>query len=367
MIMLPLFAVLSVAWSQDPGTTLRRSVFLLLGTIFAFYLVRRFTVEQLAQIVVVAGVVAGLLGIFVSIALPEYGRDSFNGGAWQGIFRSKNGCAQVMLFFLSATVCFRFRTKGMELLRLALYPIAGLLVIMSQAKTAWLVAPGLMLLAMFLSGMRIVERRTVLFLLAGVMVIVVLCAVTLPYLLPLVLDMLGKDPNMSGRLPLWAAAMASGIKHPILGYGYSAFWTGMHGESLNIFMSTRFEIYQAQNGLLEVWLELGLVGVALVLLSLFRAAKDALTCMRAGHSRATNWFICLLALTVAYNVDETTVASAHSLPWLLYIVACTGLADKARVLRQTTEPDEDYIAVPLTARRFPRPSHSLPLAGAGSN
>ena len=247
IIMLPLLAMVSAAWSQDPGTTLRRSVFLLLGTIFAFYLVKRFTVEQLAQIVVVAGVVAGLLGIFVSIALPEYGRDTFNGGAWQGIFRSKNGCAQVMLFFLSATVCFRFRTKGMELLRLSLYPIAGVLVVMSQAKTAWLVAPGLMLLAMFLSGMRIVERRTVLFLIAGAMVIVVLCAVTLPYLLPLVLDLLGKDPNMSGRLPLWAAAMASGLKHPLLGYGYSAFWTGMRGESLNIFMSTRFEIYQAQN------------------------------------------------------------------------------------------------------------------------
>ena len=116
-----------------------------------------------------------------------------------------------------------------------------------------------------------------------------------------------------------------------------------------------------------MWLELGLVGVALVLLSLVRAAKDALTCMRAGHSRATNWFICLLALTVAYNVDETTVASAHSLPWLLYIVACAGLADNARALRQTTEPDEDYISVPLTAPRLPRPSRSLPLAGAGSH
>jgi exopolysaccharide production protein ExoQ len=360
IIMLPILAVLSAAWSQDPATTVRRGVFLLLGTIFAFYLIRRFTADQLAQIIVVTGVVAGLLGIFVSVALPQYGRDTFNGDAWQGIFRSKNGCAQTMLFFLSATVCFRFRSKAMEFLRLSLYPLAGLLIIMAQAKTAWLVGPGLVLLAMFLSGMRIVERRTVLFLLAGVMVMVVIGAVIFPYLMPLVLETLGKDPGMSGRVPLWAAAIVSGLKHPILGYGYAAFWNGMHGESLNIFMSTHFEIYQAQNGLLEVWLELGFVGVALVLLSLFRAVKDALTCLQAGHSRATNWYICLLALTVAYNIDETTIASAHSLPWLLYLVACTGLAYNARAIRLAAEPEEDDFPEPLTTPRFQRPARSLP-------
>jgi exopolysaccharide production protein ExoQ len=345
MAILPVLAIISCAWSQDPSTTLRRGVFLLLGTGLTFFLVRRFTIENLAQIVVVTGVIAGVLGILVSIALPQYGRDTFNGDAWQGIFRSKNGCAQIMLFFLSAAACFRFKSRAMESVRRLLYPVAGVLIIMSRAKTAWMLAPGLILLAAFLSGLRRFERRNVLVILLGVTGILVLSALAVPYVMPLILNLLGKDPAMSGRLPLWTAVIDSALKRPLLGYGYSAFWTGLRGESLNIYMTTHFEIYQAQNGLLEVWLELGLAGVVLVLFALFRAAKDALICLQYGHSQETNWFICLLALTVAYNVDETFLGSAHSLPWLMCTIACAGLADRVRFLRsgpmahRTTPPD----------------------------
>jgi O-antigen ligase len=357
---LPLLAICSAAWSQDPATTLRRAVFLLLGTFFAVYLGERFPIETLAQLIVVAGVVAGLLGIAVSVALPQYGRDSFNGDAWQGIFRSKNGCAQIMLFFLSAAVCFRFRTRAMELLRLSLYPITGLLVLMSKAKTGWLLAPGLLLLAAFLSGLRRFERRNAMLLLAGFLVLLVAVGAAIPYLMPIVLGALDKDPEMSGRMPLWAASFASAIKRPGLGYGYAAFWTGLRGESLSIFLSTHFEIYQAQNGLLEVWLELGLTGVALVLLSLWQAAGNALFCLRQGGSAAGNWFICILALTVAYNVDETFFATAHSLPWLLYLVACTGLARQADALRQPSATTDPQVAVHPTPTRTGR-GHQQPI------
>jgi exopolysaccharide production protein ExoQ len=333
LVALSLLAVASTAWSQDPSNTVRRGVFLTLGTAFAFYLMRRFAVERLAQIVVLTGVVAGLVGIMVSIALPSYGRDLFNGGAWQGIFRSKNGCAQIMLFFFSAAVCFRFRSRAMETLRMALFPITGLLIVMSKAATGYMLAPGLALLVLFLSGLRRYERRNVVFVIVAVITLLICGSIAMPYIMPIALGILGKDPQMSGRLPLWTAVVASALKHPLLGYGYSAFWTGLRGESLNIFMTTHFEIYQAQNGVLELWLELGLVGVGLFFLTLIRAIKDGFVCLQQGYSPITNWFISLIALTVVYNIDETFLASAHSLPWLLYMVACVGLADRARQLR----------------------------------
>jgi exopolysaccharide production protein ExoQ len=352
MVGVCVLALLSCVWSQDPSTTLRRGVFLSLGTVFAFYLVRRFTVESLAQIVVVSGFIAGVLGIVVSVALPQYGRDTFNGGAWQGIFRSKNGCAQIMLFFLSAAACFRFRTRGMEWIRWLLFPISGLLIMMSQAKTAWLLTPGLILLAAFLSALRRFERRSVVAIVVGVVAVVAVGALLVPYVMPLVLDMLGKDPGMSGRLPLWTAVVASAMKRPMLGYGYAAFWTGLRGESLNIYMATHFEIYQAQNGLLELILELGLVGAALVSWTFLTAAKDVLISLQHSHSEATNWYITLIALTLAYNVGETFLASAHSLPWLLYTVACTGLADQVRQLRSPASHRPHAITIPLTTRRL---------------
>jgi exopolysaccharide production protein ExoQ len=359
MICLPILAIASAVWSQDPLGSLRRGVFLLLGTFFAVYLMRRFTVENLAQIVVVTGVIAGTLGILVSVALPQYGRDTFNGDAWQGIFRSKNGCAQIMLFFLSAAICFRFRTRFMEMLRRSLYPISALLIVMSRAKTAWLLAPGLLLLAAFLARLSRFERRNAMLLLTAFLVLLVASSAAMPYLMPIVLGVLDKDPEMSGRLPLWLASIASAVKQPWLGYGYAAFWAGMHGESLNVFLSTHFEIYQAQNGLLEMWLELGLVGVALVSLTLVQAAKNAVTCLQHGFSAATNWYICIFVLTIVYNVDETFLGSAHSLPWLLFLAAFVGLADRARELRSLPSMIQQPIAMPFDSLHQ-RPSLNQP-------
>jgi len=333
MICLPVLAIVSIAWSQDPGNSFRKGIFLLLGTLFGFYLVRRFSAMDLGQIFVMAGVCAGVLGIVVSILLPEYGRDSFNGDAWQGIFRSKNGCAQIMLFLLSPAVAFSFPTRGMEMIRLLLFPVTAVLLVMSVAKTSWLLAPGFLLLMGALAALRRFNRKDVLFAFGGGVALLIVAGFAVPYILPLVLESLGKDADLSGRMPLWTSAMVSILKRPMLGYGYAAFWTGLKGESLNIVMSTHFEIYQAQNGLLEVWLEMGIVGVTLVVLTLGKAVKDAVTCVQRGHSQAVNWYIGIVALTVMYNVDESFLATAHSIPWLMYIVACTGLAAEARRLR----------------------------------
>jgi exopolysaccharide production protein ExoQ len=157
--------------------------------------------------------------------------------------------------------------------------------------------------------------------------------VAIPLVLPTLLDILGKDASMSGRVPLWTSAFVSALKRPLLGYGYAAFWTGLQGESLNIFLSTHFLIYQAQNGLLEVWLEIGLVGVVLVIATFISALRNAVTCFRFGDPEAARWYVGMVVLTVVYNIDETCFATAHSLSWLLYIVGCAGLWEESKRAR----------------------------------
>jgi len=340
MIALSLLAPVSALWSQDPANSLRRGVFLVLGTLFAFYLVRRFSGQQLAQVFVMTGVFAGAIGIVTSIFFPQVGIDTFNGGAWQGIFRSKNGCSQIMLFLMTPAIVITFSSSYMNLMRYLLIAFTALFLVMSNAKTAWVLAPGYLLLMGGLSWLKKVNRRDALFLLFALFACLLLLLIGVSYLLPLILESLGKDPTISGRIPLWVSAMASALKRPLLGYGYASFWTGMRGESLNIFTTTRFETYQAQNGILEIWLELGAVGVIMVAITLFSALKNAFTCFQHGHTNIVNWYIGLIALTICYNIDETFLATAHSIPWLLYIVACSGLAIEVKRLRAATKPRE---------------------------
>lgn len=164
-------------------------------------------------------------------------------------------------------------------------------------------------------------------------ILIFVVAVSFPYVLPIILDVLGKDASLSGRIPLWQSTIVSAAKRPLLGYGYAAFWRGMQGESLIIFLTIHFEIYQAQNGIIELWLELGAVGVLLMTGTFVSALRDALTCLQRGPSPVANWYIGLIVLTIAYNIDETFLLSVHSIPWLMYIVACAGLAAEADKVR----------------------------------
>jgi exopolysaccharide production protein ExoQ len=333
MVALSLLAPLSALWSQDPANSIRRGVFLLLGTLFAFYLVRRFSAMDLGQVLVITGICAGVVGIMVSVLLPQFGRDTFNGGAWQGIFRSKNGCAQVMIFLTTPAVSLTFSSRKKNRLRYFLFVLTAFLIVMSRAKTSWLLTPIYLVQVGFLSWLAKINRRDAMFILLTSTIVIFVVVVSFPYILPIILGLLGKDPSISGRLPLWQSTMISGAKRPLLGYGYSAFWRGMRGESLNVYLAIHFEIYQAQNGILELWLELGAVGVFLMIASFVSALRDAITCLQRDPTPVANWYIGLIVLTVAYNIDETFLVSAHSIPWLMYIVACTGLAAEANKVR----------------------------------
>ena len=334
IVALAVIAPLSAIWSQNPSASFRRGVFLVFSTLFAFYLVNTLQPWNLAKTIVIAGAFAGVLGILVSVLLPEVGLDAGNGSAWQGIFHSKNGCAQIMLFFLSAAIPFPFRSHSMRLFRILLVTVSSVLIVMANAKTAWILTPVYLSLMVAASKLRRFDRKDATFLAAGAFVAFLLIVTMLPMAVPFILPSLGKDSSLSGRVPLWGAAFVSILKHPLLGYGFAAFWTGLQGESLNIFMSTHFEIYQAQNGLLELGLELGLLGIGLLLAVVARALRDALVCFQYSNSNAMNWYVSLLALTIAYNVDETFIEKENFLPWLLFLVACVGLAEEANKVRR---------------------------------
>ena len=80
---------------------------------------------------------------------------------------------------------------------------------------------------------------------------------------------------------------------------------------------------------MNVALELGLVGLALVGLTLVQACRHAMAAFRPGHSEYVDWCIGIIFLTIVYNLDERTLMAPQYLPWILYIVACVGLREAA--------------------------------------
>jgi O-antigen ligase len=145
--------------------------------------------------------------------------------------------------------------------------------------------------------------------------------------------LLDKDPTFSGRMKIWQYAALSIMKHPIFGYGYSAFWIGTEGR-LSDAASTGLLAAHAHNAYLEIWLELGAVGFGLFFYSIVKTIRNALFCLYTSNSSYVAWCVCVFCVVIVANIDESGLIMApHCLPWILYVLACVGLSEEAKSIR----------------------------------
>jgi exopolysaccharide production protein ExoQ len=207
-----------------------------------------------------------------------------------------------------------------------------LFIVMTHSVTAIVVLPVYVVFMMCLPFFRRLSLRSAAFLIAASILMTVLSAFLLIGMAPQLADFLGRDLTLTGRTGIWAILLQSVQKHPMLGYGYSAFWTGMDGESGQLYMTLHWVFSYAHNGFLEILLQVGMIGVAAVLLMLLKAIANAFVCVRNEDSAGVDWLVGVLFLTLLYNFDEGTILYPHSLVSVMFVMTCGGLAmARARV------------------------------------
>ncbi|MDR3566769.1 MAG: O-antigen ligase family protein [Syntrophobacteraceae bacterium] len=147
-----------------------------------------------------------------------------------------------------------------------------------------------------------------------------------------VLHILGRRPDLTDRTFIWAVTSKL-AGNPLIGVGYQSFWLGDRLKEL--WENTGAHLIQAHNGYLEQYLDLGYIGVALVIalmvLGLFRVRKLLAKDNAAGALMFS--FIVVIAL---YNYTEASFYAMSNL-WLLFILAIVKIPE--RELDMETEND----------------------------
>ncbi len=322
------FSMASFLWSQDASVTLRKSVFLLLTTAFGIYLGRRYSLERQLRMISMAALLISFLSICFALLLPRYGLDhDVHEGVWVGVFTQKNVCAREMLFLLVCLLPYAPVYQRMRWVRRAgivcvLAVIAG-----TQSKTAWLLTaialgffPALRKVRQASAGL-VATALTATGILVGAVVVIAASA------LPRVMALLsGGDVTMTGRTEIWSAVMQAILKRPMLGYGFAAFWLSLRGESANIILALRWAVPAAHNGFLEIWLQLGAVGLALFGVGLLQAVRRAFAAMYVPSFTTAAWPLAVLLLAIVYNLDESSWMQANDFLWILYVATLVNLA-----------------------------------------
>ena len=330
LTILALFTIASVVFSQDPVRALYSGLLYLVITLFAYYLVLHFTTEELMELFTMTGTAAMALGLLTIALFPQYGRSHLvrTEGAWEGIFLDRTSSARIMVFLLSAAVvpgAVKFKP-----LRIVYLGLMLLFIVRGMAATAIIVLGAYMAFVYGIAGIRRLGRRSgVIVSLIGGPLLIGSVVAALPLLGDFV-GLFGRDLTLTGRTVIWQSLWLSIMKRPLMGYGFSAFWNGLHGESANAQVAAHWVFGYAHNGVLEILVQLGFTGLLLVIAALLQAAGNGWYGLRNYYSPGVLWLVGLLALTVFYNIDEATLVLPSELLSIVFIVACCSLNTLAR-------------------------------------
>ncbi len=139
------------------------------------------------------------------------------------------------------------------------------------------------------------------------------------------LEELGKDATLTGRTDIWRLVLnMSGS--PIFGTGFESFWLGDRANRM--WQMYYFHPTQAHNGYIEVYLEMGWIGVLLLATIVFAGYRNALAMLKinpdAGRIR-----LAYMAVALVYNVTEAGFRMM-TLTWIMLLLSAFVV------------PEEDY-------------------------
>lgn len=320
LLLLVSVALTSVFWSVAPEVTLRRSVALVGTTAFGAYLATRYTAGGQLRLLAWALGIAGLLSLAFGLLLPSYGisSDPLFQGDWQGIYNHKNALgsymslgAIVFLLLASSSHKYRWCTWGGFVLALSL-------IVLSNSKTALIVFLAFLILWPVYRALR--WRYT---LRMPLLIFAVLLGAGVSTWIwsnaDIVLGSLGRDVTLSGRTELWSLVLDKVWERPWLGYGYSGFWRGLQGESSYIWLMTGSEVPAADNGFLDLWLDLGLLGLIVFAFGFSLAFLRALAWTRIRRTGEGIWPLAFLTFVLLYSTTESVILKQNNTLWILYV------------------------------------------------
>ena len=316
-LLIPLF---SMFWSIAPDVTARRGVALLGTSLFAMYLAFALPVERVIRILAVVYAITAIGSVIVIVALPTYGTHQFGEyvGLWRGLYAQKNefGATMAMaaiVIFLCPKYTSRERLLGRVFIVLCLF-----LMFMSESRAAWIsfACVCVTALAVWRAGGRGAKTSVKAFLL--ILVSVSIGAIILKNAIPL-LEMIGKDPTLTGRTEVWALALDRAADRPILGFGYRAYW--IEGNKIRLMATESWadHINHGHNTYLDLFVELGYLGLVAFILILGILLAKLLSRIRHANDYINIWGVSSICFILIRGSAESTILQHADINWVLFV------------------------------------------------
>jgi exopolysaccharide production protein ExoQ len=273
----------------------------------------------------VGGVMAGALAVFVAsvavaVAFPGYGLVSgdYQAGSLKGVMLDRNSLSFVLVLGLTATLTFGFRGHSARARKVILVTLFFGGVLWTSSSTCLVLAVVTLVLAAALALVRKVPPSRRWWGLAACALATSVAALYITEHTDELLKLVDRDSTLTGRTRIWPVVHEVISTRPWLGQGWGAVWgeVPLHWQ---INRSVGFAVAHSHNGYLDVRLQVGAVGLALLLLVLLLVFVRGAAQYLKSDSSLSSWPLIMTVVLLLHNIVETSFPA----PFTLFLVFAT--------------------------------------------
>ena len=320
------YCLVSILWSDFPWVALKRWVRALGGLLMAMVIwseadpLRSFisTVKRAGFILVPLSIVLIKYFPHIGIGYSQWG----HGPYILGVSNNKNTLGRmtmVVILLLLADYLFWRQKEGDARGKVEKYGTAAVFFmaiwVLFKSNSATSIAAtfiGVSILAVLNSRYFRMKKGGFGYLVLVGLFVLVFLNLTIDIINPF-LDLLGRDETLTGRTEVWQSLLAMKTD-PLVGTGFQSFWLGERLDEL-------WEMYwwrptEAHNGFLEIYLNLGVVGLILfvsLLINTFRKISHR----AVSHYEMAAIQMAFLIVLLAYNITEAGFELSYMM-WFVF-------------------------------------------------
>ncbi len=316
---------LSTLWSLSPGSTLRRIALTSMVIWSIFAIVRHLGYEKPVAIIRVMLAVLLMMNVAVSLALPDIGVHHVNEpgdkgliGDWRGIMFHKNFAAPTAVL---AILFFLFDARRIPMILRAAVIVLGILFLAnSGSKTSVGIGLFAVLLGLVMQFYTGKGRALVMLLLAFSGIAAAVAAYI--YIDPLAMSFTD-ERSFTGRPLIWKALVDFWKDHPWTGSGYGAFWNIGGGKDPIFHYATGWvtQITIGHNGYLDILAQLGIPGLALILIAVAVIPTWRLLTLQNVPAARLALIVSILYFCIGHNSTESSLFERDAIPQVFLMIA----------------------------------------------
>ncbi len=328
LVLFSLYCVLSIVWSDYPDVAFKRWIKSLGDFVMVLIvLTDRDAYASIKRVLAWTGFFLIPVSILLIKFYPALGR-GYNEWLWTpfyiGVTTNKNELGRICLLFglaflwrfIMALRSEKSAARNRQLIAFGVcLAMVGWLLLMAHSMTSlscFVMASGLLLA----TSLRSVARRPWL---VHVMIFAVLAVSVGTLFLDLgsgLLTTMGRDPTLTGRTDIWKLVLGM-TGNPLVGTGFESFWLGQR-------LAKMWSVYwwhprEAHDGYIEVFLNLGWLGVLLFSIVLITSYRTVVRAYRRNAEEGKLRLAYFVA-ALAYNFAESSFGPLN-LIWIFFLLA----------------------------------------------